>query len=271
MSRSVIIMAAPNGARKTKQDHPNLPVTIKELCSEAQACYQAGAAILHAHVRDQNGKHVLDAGLYRELIGELQRCVPDMIVQMTTEAVGHYTPQNQIDVVKAVHPDMVSVALREMIPDDENLSRAQDFYHWAKGVDIHVQHILYDAEDVRRFIKLQLDGIIPERQDNVLYVLGRYSDQQLAHPRDLIPFMQAAKKDISNWFCCAFGRNEHLCMETAIDAGGHVRVGFENNMFLASGKKANTTAEIVAQTASLVKQKGLKLQDSKAARNTLFN
>ena len=111
------IMVAPNGARRTKADHPALPVTIAETVETACACFAAGAGGIHAHLRDADQNHVLDAGLYSELIAEIGRAVPDMAVQITTEAVGRYTPEEQRAVVQAVMPNTVSVALREMVPD----------------------------------------------------------------------------------------------------------------------------------------------------------
>ncbi len=62
MSRAVVIMVAPNGARKTRADHQRLPVSIEDTVSEALACYRAGASALHAHVRGEQGEHVLDPG-----------------------------------------------------------------------------------------------------------------------------------------------------------------------------------------------------------------
>ena len=118
-------MVAPNGARRTKSDHPALPVTIAETVATARSCFAAGAGGLHAHVRDEEGRHVLDAGLYSELIAEMSVVVPDMMVQITTEAVGQYTPQQQRRLVENVRPDAVSVALREMLPDDSEAEAAR--------------------------------------------------------------------------------------------------------------------------------------------------
>ena len=111
MTQPTIIMAAPNGARKQKSDHPSLPVTIAETVATAKACYDAGASILHAHVRDEDGAHVLDAERYVSLLDAMRNAVPEMLVQITTEAVGRYSPQEQSDVVFAVKPDFVSVGL----------------------------------------------------------------------------------------------------------------------------------------------------------------
>ena len=112
MTRKVVIMVAPNGARKTRLDHASLPVSIEATVSEAAACHAAGASALHAHVRGSNDEHVLDAGLYRELIAEMTRRVPGMLIQITSEAVGIYTPQQQVDCIQAVIPQMVSMCLR---------------------------------------------------------------------------------------------------------------------------------------------------------------
>ena len=71
-------MVAPNGARKTKKDHSNLPITISEIVEEADNCFKCGANAIHAHVRDKNENHTLDTGLYTELIKELEIKVPDL-------------------------------------------------------------------------------------------------------------------------------------------------------------------------------------------------
>ena len=78
-------------------------------CRGQGACHAAGAGILHAHVKDEDGKHVLDAGLYRQLMDGLRAAVPDMLIQITTEAVGIYSPQQQYDLVFGLKPDFVSV------------------------------------------------------------------------------------------------------------------------------------------------------------------
>jgi 3-keto-5-aminohexanoate cleavage enzyme len=77
-------MVAPNGARKMRADHPALPLSLPELVTTAVACHKAGAGGIHAHVRDAEGRHVLDAGLYAELLAELAQVTPDLMVQITT-------------------------------------------------------------------------------------------------------------------------------------------------------------------------------------------
>lgn len=113
------LMVAPNGARLTKADHPQLPITIPEIVACAVACHAAGADGLHAHVRDSSGQHVLDAGLYGELLAELSHQARGLQVQITTEAVGRYRPDEQRKLVTALRPRMVSIALREIIAEPD--------------------------------------------------------------------------------------------------------------------------------------------------------
>lgn len=247
------IMVAPNGARRTKADHPALPVTIPETVATAKACFVAGAGGIHAHVRDADQAHVLDAGLYRELISELTREVPGMAVQITTEAVGRYTPEEQRAVVRDVMPKMVSVALREMIPDADTQEAAR-FYHWAHEAGISVQHILYTPEEVSLLAALIAEGTVPGADLQLLFVLGRYARDQESDPADLAPFLDSLGTAglPADWAVCAFGRNETPALAAAFEKGGKARVGFENSLWNADGILASDNAERVSEVAALI-------------------
>lgn len=246
------IMVAPNGARKNKADHPALPLTIAETVDTARACFDAGAGAIHAHMRDREGRHVLDAGLYRELIAELAATVPDMAVQITTEAVGLYTPQAQRQVVRDVMPKSVSVALREMLPDETEKKAARTFYHWASQAGIAVQHILYEAGEVAELFAAVGSGVIPAKNLQLLFVLGRYASDQQSDVSDLDPFLKAlayqeSAADSLQWGLCAFGRKETDCLVEALRKGGHARIGFENNIYNRDGLIAADNAERVRE------------------------
>jgi 3-keto-5-aminohexanoate cleavage enzyme len=255
MSRPTIIMAAPNGARKVKTDHPELPVSIAETIAAAKACHAEGASILHAHVRGDQDEHVLDVARYQTLLAGLREQVPDMLVQVTTEAVGVYSPQQQIDVVFGVKPDFVSVGLREMLGDDSAAARqlAKDFYHRATAEQIHIQHILYDASDITCMRATMAAGILPARPPHVLLVLGRYAADFQSDPSELAPLIADGLPDMASWSVCAFGHKEYEVMTTAVAAGGHCRVGFENNMYLKDGSLAPDNAALIRQLATSVR------------------
>ena len=241
------IMLAPTGARRSPADHPALPVTIPEIVSDARKAFEAGAEALHAHVRDTDGGHVLDAGLYRELIAEMARAVPDMPVQITTEAVGRYTPEAQRSLVEAVEPEGVSVALREMCPGLEPDREARRFYSETAEAGIALQHILYTPEEAARLAELVEAFALPA-SGQMLFVLGSYEPPRLALPSDLDGFLAAARPLANGfeWAACAFGHHERSCLLRALGEGGCARIGFENNTERPDGTPARDNAEQVA-------------------------
>lgn len=244
------LMVAPNGARRTKSDHPALPVTIREIVACSVACHAAGADGIHAHVRDAAGQHVLDAGLYRELLAELARAVPGMLAQVTTEAVGRYSPADQRRLVEVLRPPAVSVALREMAAEsDEGLTRG--FYHAAAEAGIALQHILYDADDVARLADLVARKVIPAGRLQLLHVLGRYGSPRMPATADLDAALarQRAAGLAADWAVCAFGAGETGLLCEAVARGGKARVGFENNLLAADGSVAPDNAARVAELA----------------------
>lgn len=241
------IMVAPNGATRTRADHPALPVTIPQIVATAQACLDAGADGIHAHVRDAEGRHVLDAGLYAELLAELARAVPAMAAQITTEAQGRYSPAQQRAVVALVPAaTLVSVALREMLTEDDPAA-ARGFYHDCAGRGVAVQHILYDTDDIDRLAAARAAGTVPGGSAQVLLVLGRYTDGQRATPADMVaPHARLmAHMPDADWAVCAFGPAETACLLAAHRLGGKLRVGFENNLLNADGTRAVDNADRV--------------------------
>ncbi|MEM8541054.1 MAG: 3-keto-5-aminohexanoate cleavage protein, partial [Pseudomonadota bacterium] len=127
------IMVAPNGARRNKSHHEAIPISHTELVETAIACQKAGADGIHLHIRDNNAEHLLDADAYSELLELVSTAVPDMYLQVTSEAAGKYSPAEQIEMMNALQPANVSVALRELVPNNDGWSAASKFYRWAAG------------------------------------------------------------------------------------------------------------------------------------------
>lgn len=254
MSTLPQIMIAPNGARRGKQDHPALPVTIAETVDTVLACHQAGAGGAHLHVRNRDGTHSLDAGLYRELLGELVQVAPDLIAQITTEAVGMYTSQQQQALLRDLRPDFASVALRE-ITDGETETGVQTFFHWAADAGIGIQHILYTPDEVAMLADLVRRDIVPAKNLETMLVLGRYSKGQRSGPQDLDPYLtQMTHAGLTaNWAVCAFGHQETDCLVKAINLGGKARIGFENNLHNSDGTLARDNAQRVSELVAAVR------------------
>lgn len=254
-------MVAPNGARRTKADHPALPITVAETARVAAECAEMGATAIHAHIRDTDGKHILDAELYRDLLAEIERqCGDRIFTQITTEAVGIYQPEEQVAVMREVRPRSFSAALKELITTPDRESAAAAFYGWALQEKIAVQHILYEAEEVHRFADLARREVIPGERHALLFVLGRYSKNLEGEVEDLLPFVEALTasglKARSDWMVCGFGRSETASLTAALALGGHARVGFENSLWHADGEVAESNAERVRVIAAIAKRLG---------------
>ena len=267
MTPPVIVTAAPNGARRLKKDHLRIPLTIAEIGRESARCVDAGAAMIHVHVRGADGTHILDAEAYRAATQEIRtQAGSGPIVQITTEAVGRYTPAQQMKVVDEVGPEAVSVALRELMPEPSTEAEASAFLHRLAASDCLVQHILYSQVDVRRFQSLVAAGIIPIHLASVLFVLGRYTAGQQSDPSDLLPYLGVWNLEMP-WATCAFGRRETACVITAAALGGHARVGFENNLHLPDGTVAPDNAALVSSVVSASGAIGLRPATSAEARS----
>jgi len=250
-------MVAPNGARLTKADHPALPVTIEETVACALACHAAGADGLHAHVRDTEQRHVLDLGLYAELLSELGQRAPDLYVQITSEAAGRFTPAEQRHLVETLKPRAVSVALREITADQEN-AVTRRFFAMCAEAKIDVQHILYDAADIAHLARLVAQGDVPCDGLKTLIVLGRYTNGQTSTPTEVAALAQRLKSALpdADWAACAFGPQETACLIETMRHGGKTRIGFENNRLNTDGQVAANNAERVTELVTKAKRAG---------------
>ncbi len=254
----VPIAVAPNGGRRTKADHPRLPLEPAELAWTAAACRDAGAAMIHLHVRDAAGRHLLEAEAYARALQAVRMEVKEtMVIQITSESLGRYTPAEQRAVVEAVRPEAVSLALRELLPDGADEREFAEFLGRLHAAGIAVQVILYTPEEAVRLADLQRRGLVPAERLAVLYVLGRYTPGQVSAPADLAPFLAADAPRFASWMTCAFGPNEAACVLAGAEAGGGLRVGFENNLWLPDGSLAADNAALVQVVAAGLDERGI--------------
>ena len=251
----LIISVAPNGARKTKKDHPNIPLRPAELAREARACVDAGAALFHLHVRNDEDGHSLSVDHYQAAIDAIRKEVGnDIIIQATTESCGIYQPEQQMEMVRKLKPEAISVAIRELIPSPEYIEKGKEFLAWVHEQKIIPQYILYSPDEVKYFSELRAQGVIPEGNKYFLFVLGKKHGPDVrssyATPNDVAIFVEAKERYLKKddiWGICAFGAFENACMLEALRLGGHARIGFENNHVLEDGSQAESNAALVAQ------------------------
>lgn len=233
------LMVAPNGARPTKKDHPELPISVAEIVKTGKACYEAGADAIHFHTRDKDGKHVLDSGLCKEILNELNTTVPKMHFQITTEAIGIYTPDQMRKLALEVMPPGISISIREMIPSGKITSEDIEFYKSLTEAGTKIQHICYKTEDIDLLTNLLDDSKITKANTWCMFVIGHYSGS-VSNPKNILSFIEKSKSNnfYPDWAVCAFGKEEISCLRTAIKLGGKIRVGFENSFLMPDGSIA---------------------------------
>ena len=186
----VVLAVAPNGGRKTKADHPALPLSAGELARTAAECLERGASMVHLHVRDAEGRHCLDPEAYRAAIASICQEVGDrLVLQITSESLGRYSPAEQRTAALRTNPEAVSLALRELAPEKADEKDFGDFLGKLKQMRIHPQIILYTPAEAERLGAMLKQGLIPFDKLAVLYVLGRFALTRTALPRDLLPFL----------------------------------------------------------------------------------
>ena len=269
-SHPLLITVAPNGAYKQRPDHSALPITTAELGQTAKLCLDAGAAMIHMHIRDAQGRHSLDVQGYRDAQQAVKAAVGDeMIIQVTSEAARVYKAPEQIAMVTALQPEAVSVGLREVDQPEIGDAGLAQFFGWLAKERVMTQVIVYDVADLQRWQALRAQGVIPDAPWSLLFVLGRYSVGQTSEPKDLLPFVMAHTGN-EPWSMCAFGAGEHACATTAAALGGHVRVGFENNLLLNNGQVAPDNAALVRQVADSARVLGRSLCTAQQAREAFF-
>ena len=233
------LMVAPNGSKRMKIDHESIPITIGEICSTAKAFYNSGAESLHFHVRNKDGLHVLDSGLYKEALAELNLIVPKMHLQITTEAIGIYSPEQMRNLIYNVDTPGISIGIKEMIPSGNPTDEDIKVYKYLVEKETKIQHICYFPEELEILSKLIKVAELPNENTWCMFTIGHYTGRK-SDPNLIPMFLDSKKKNQINgdWAVCAFSVEEKECIKKAINLNGNIRVGFENSIHMFDGSVA---------------------------------
>lgn len=247
----MLIAVAPNGARKTRFDHPELPLTPLELAKTAVTCLEEGAGMMHFHVRDSHGKHTLNHAIYRQTLRELEAAVgSDLLLQVSSEAAGIFQANEQIEQMKLLAPHCLSCGLMELVKEQKDYDSGHAFFSEMHRTGAMVQYILYSPAEVEWYEKLCSEGVIPGKNHLLLFVLGKGGQATGEEDSHLQTYVSTLKQN-NPWMACGFGLVEHKIMAQVAKLGGHARVGFENNHQLPDGSLAPDNASLVKLTSKL--------------------
>lgn len=252
--QALLIAVAPNGARKTKDDLAQIPLTPGALAQTAKDCLHVGATMLHLHVRNpEDHSHSLSVSHYREAMEAINVATHhEVFIQVTSEAVGIYTPDQQFAMIHALKPYAVSIGLREIQSLDEATITAH--FLRMKDAGTNPQMILYNEIDLARYHDWLARQVLPGKAYPVLLVMGKVTSDG-RFDNQFLTQENVSKIKASSWMVCGFGIQEIETAKRAADLGGHVRMGFENNSLLEDGSEAGDNAALLKQITRYVEGK----------------
>ncbi len=255
-TRTILLAVAPNGARKTKTDHPNIPLNSAEIAQTASDCLTAGASMMHLHVRNpEDNSHSLSVALYEKAIAAIDdACEQKMFVQVTSEAVGIYSPEEQFTMIHALKPTAVSIGLREIKSLEESV--IHEHFIQLREANILPQIILYNEYDLKNYHDWLARNVLPGNAYPILLVIGKPTPEG-SFDNSYLNETNIKSLQASSWMICAFGENEFAAAKLAANLGGHIRIGFENNSSLADGSEAKDNASLIIQIANYLKSKNM--------------
>ncbi|MCL1992440.1 MAG: 3-keto-5-aminohexanoate cleavage protein [Spirochaetes bacterium] len=266
----LVITACICGAEVTKEINPAVPYTVDEIAREAKSAYDAGAAIIHLHVRDDDGKPTQSADRYRLCMDAIKKVCPDVIIQPSTGGAVGMSNDERLQPI-TLNPEMATLDCGtcnfggdDVFVNTENMiiDFAQKIY--ARGIMPELE--VFDKGMIDMALRLHKKGIIktPMHFDIVLGVNGGMS----ASARDLV-FMVESLPQGATWTVAGIGRAAFPMAAFAILMGGHVRVGFEDNVYLEKGVPAKSNGELVAKAVRIAKEFAREIASPDEARKIL--
>jgi 3-keto-5-aminohexanoate cleavage enzyme len=265
----VIITCAITGAETTKDKQPNLPVTPDEQARAAEEAVKAGAAVIHLHVREDDGKPCQRPERFKEAIDAIRKRVPEAIIQISTGGAVGETIENRARPL-ALKPEMASLNLGTMnFGDEVFFNHPRDIVGLAS--QMHKMGVLpeleiYEAGMLESAFRLAKQGILrePFHFQFVLGVPGGMSGD----PRNLMHLISLLPPG-ARWGVAGIGRFELPLSVQALLLGGHVRVGFEDNIFYRKGEVAKSNAQLVERVARLAREMEREVATPQMARKLL--
>ncbi|WGW05168.1 BKACE family enzyme [Tropicibacter oceani] len=253
MTKPCIICVAITGSVPRKADNPAVPVTIAEQIESTQAAFEAGASIMHAHVRDENENPTSDPERFARLMEGVQKHCPGMIIQLSTggrsgagQARGGMLP---------LRPDMASLSVGSNNFPTRVYENSPDLVDWLasemRQYAVKPEIEAFDLSHIFKAAEMNRDGRIPGRL-YVQFVLGVKN----AMPCDrevfdyYIKTVQRLVPD-AEWCAAGIGRHQVEVNEWCIAAGGHTRTGLEDNVRWDKSTLAPSNAALVQRAVDL--------------------
>ncbi len=253
MPTGTLITVAPTGAELSKEAVPQLPSTLEELVETATRCEAAGAAMIHLHIRDAEHRPTLDHG-YLAAAVEAVREQTDLVVQLSTGGSVHDPLEDRLTVLDA-EPDSCSLTCGTTnFGDDVFLNPwgfMSDLYLRAREREVVPEFELFDLGHVHALRRLiDTHGLPYGGRVHADFVTGVPGGMP-GTPAALMAAVAMLPAEVTSWSATGIGRSHLPVLATALAAGGHLRVGMEDNIVFARGVPVEHNADLVERAAHL--------------------
>ena len=272
----LIITAAICGAEVSKEQNPNVPYTIEEIAREANTAYQAGASIIHLHVREDDGTPTQDRFRFKKAVDAIRQSCRDVIIQPSTGGAVGMTDMERLQSTE-VEEAAIQLAYPEMATLDCgscNFGGDEVFINSDKTIETFARIM------IKRKIKPEIEVFDKGMIDKALLLLKNKNlvppihfnlvmgVQISATVRDL-SFMVDSLPMAATWTVSGIGKHQIPMAMAGIIMGGHVRVGFEDNLYLKKGVLARSNGELVEKVVKLARELGRTIASPFEARKIL--
>ncbi len=271
MSDPCIISVAITGSVPRKKDNPAVPISVAEQIESTHEAYEAGAALAHLHVRDEQENSSSDPERFARLQEGIRKHCPDMIIQFSTGGRGRAIEQRGS--MLYLRPDMASLAtgsvnfptiVYENPPDFiRGLAKTMLGYEVKPEIEVFDLAMLYNAADLVR------EGLLAP-PPHVQFVFG--VKHALPARRAILDFEVSELRKLlpdATWTAAGIGRFQLEVNRWALEMGGHCRTGLEDNVRWDKDRLAESNAALVARVAALSAEYGRRVATAREARAML--
>lgn len=266
----LIITAAICGAEVTKKHNPNVPYTVDEIAKEAQAAYNEGASIIHLHVRNDDGTPTQDKERFKQCFEAIKEKCPDVIIQPSTGGAVGMTNEERLKPI-FLNPEMATLDCGTLNFGGDDIfinteNTIIEFVLKMNSLYIKPELEVFDKGMIDMVVRLFKKGYIkaPMHFNFIMGVNGGIS----AELRDFV-FMAESIPHGSTFTATGIGKYEFTVAAMSIISGGHVRIGFEDNVYISKGVLAKSNGELVEKAVRISRELGREIANPAEARKIL--
>ena len=271
MTKPCILCCAITGSLPTKANNPAVPISISEQVESSHEAFEAGASIIHCHVRADDGTPTSDPDRFALLKEGLEKHCPGIIVQFSTG--GRSGAGQTRGGMLPLRPDMASLSVGSNNCPTRVDENPPDLVDWLASEMVKYQITpeveAFDLSHILQAIKMHGEGRLYGKL-YVQFVMGvknaMPADKEIF---DLYVEVMKKRAPEAEWCAAGIGPAQAVVNEWAIAAGGHTRAGLEDNVRLDRDRLAPSNAALIARAADLCAKYGRPVATPAEARRIL--